>query len=71
MQNAKRVREVKEATQTQKEKTGYSLPWDGTVLFNNSKAGLVLIKRTQLSSYRHGFNSFSNKRVEAFYFAIQ
>ena len=39
--------------------------------FLNSKAGLVLLKRTKLSSYRLGFNSFSNKRVEAFSFSMQ
>ena len=39
--------------------------------FLNSKTGLVLLKRTKLSSYRLGFNSFSNKRVEAFPFPIQ
>ena len=37
----------------------------------NSKAGLVLLKRTKLSPYRLGFNSFSSKRVEAFSFSMQ
>ena len=39
--------------------------------FLNSKAGLVLLKRTKLSPYRLGFNSFSSKRVEAFSFSMQ
>jgi hypothetical protein len=38
--------------------------------FLNSKTGLVL-KRTKLSSNRLGFNSSSNKRVEAFSFSMQ
>jgi hypothetical protein len=37
----------------------------------NSKAGLVLLKSTKLSSYRLGFNSFSNEKVEAFSFSMQ
>jgi hypothetical protein len=36
----------------------------------NSKAGLVILQRTKLSSYRLGFNSFGNKMVEAFSFFI-
>ena len=39
--------------------------------FPYSKAGLVLLKRTKHSSYRLGFNSFSNKRVDAFAFSMQ
>ena len=39
--------------------------------FINSKACLVLLRRTKLSSYRLGFNSFSNKRVEGFPFSVQ
>ena len=39
--------------------------------FLSSKTGLVLLKRTKLSSCRLGFNSFSNKRVEAFSFSMQ
>ena len=35
------------------------------------KAGLVLLKETKLFSYKHGFNSFSIKRVEAFPFSMQ
>ena len=35
------------------------------------KAGLVLLKGTKLFSYKHGFNSFSIKRVEAFSFSMQ
>ena len=35
------------------------------------KAGLVLLKETKLFSYKHGFNSFSIKRVEAFSFSMQ
>jgi hypothetical protein len=36
------------------------------------KAGLVLLKETKLFffSYKHGFNSFSIKRVEAFSFSM-
>ena len=34
------------------------------------KAGLVLLKGTKLFSYKHGFNSFSIKRVEAFSFSM-
>ena len=40
--------------------------------FLNNKAGLVLLKGTKLFfSYKHGFNSFSIKRVEAFSFSMQ
>jgi hypothetical protein len=39
--------------------------------FLKNKAGLVLLKGTKLSSYRLGFNSFSNKSVEAFSFPMQ
>ena len=39
--------------------------------FLNSKAGLVLLKRTKLSFYRLDFNSFSNKMVETFSFSMQ
>ena len=39
--------------------------------FLNSKAGLILLKKIKLSSYRLGFNSFSNKRVGAFSFSMQ
>ena len=38
--------------------------------FLNSKAGLVLLKRTKLSSYRLGFNSFCKKSVEVFFFSF-
>ena len=34
------------------------------------KAGLVLLKGTKLLSYKHGFNSFSVKSVEAFSFSM-
>ena len=34
------------------------------------KAGLVLLKETKLFSYKHGFNSFSIRRVEAFSFSM-
>ena len=34
------------------------------------KAGLVLLKETKIFSYKHGFNSFSIKRVEAFSFSF-
>ena len=37
----------------------------------NSKVGLVLLKITKLSSYRLGFNSYSNKRIEAFPFFME
>ena len=33
---------------------------------SKDKAGLVLLKETKLFSYKHGFNSFSIKKVEAF-----
>ena len=36
----------------------------------NSKAGLVLLKRTKISSYKLGFISFRNKRVKAFSFSM-
>jgi hypothetical protein len=36
-----------------------------------NKGGLVLLMRTKLSSYRFGFNSFSNSRVEDFSFSMQ
>jgi hypothetical protein len=39
--------------------------------FLSSKTGLVLLKRTKLSSCRLGFNSFSNKRVEFFSFSME
>ena len=39
--------------------------------FLNKKAGLVLLKGTKLFSYKHGFNPFSTKRVEAFSFSTQ
>ena len=35
------------------------------------KTGLVLIRETKPFSYKHGFNSFSIKRVEAFSFSMQ
>ena len=35
------------------------------------KAGLVLLKGTKLLSYKHGSDSFSIKRVEAFSFSMQ
>ena len=35
------------------------------------KAGLVLLRETKPFSYKHGFNSFSIKRVEAFSFLMQ
>ena len=38
--------------------------------FLNSKAGLVLLKITKLSSYRLGFNSFCKKSVEVFFFPL-
>jgi hypothetical protein len=34
------------------------------------KAGLVLLKETKIFSYKHGFNSFSIKKVEAFSFSM-
>jgi hypothetical protein len=34
------------------------------------KADVVLLKETKFFSYKHGFNSFSNKRVEAFSFSM-
>ena len=34
------------------------------------KAGLVLLKETKLFSYKHRFNSFSIKKVEAFSFSM-
>jgi len=36
--------------------------------FLSSKAGLVLLKRTKLSSYRLSFNSFSNKKGRRLFF---
>jgi hypothetical protein len=38
---------------------------------DKDKAGLVLLKETKLFSYKHGCNSFSIKRVEAFSFSMQ
>ena len=35
------------------------------------KTGLVLLKETKLFSYKHGFDSFGIKRVEAFSFLMQ
>ena len=35
-----------------------------------NKAGLVLLKETKLFSYKHGFNSFSIKKVGAFSFSM-
>ena len=35
------------------------------------KAGLVLLRETKSFSYKHGFNSFSIERVEAFSFSMQ
>ena len=34
------------------------------------KADLVLLNETNLFSYKHGFNSFSIKKVEAFSFSM-
>ena len=34
------------------------------------KTGLVLLKETKIFSYKHGFNSFSIKKVEAFSFSM-
>jgi hypothetical protein len=45
---------------------GYWLVYN---VFLNNKAALVLLKRTKLS-YKLGFNSFSDKRVEAFSFSM-
>ena len=56
----------KKLQREQKEQAGFSLPWDRTGLFL-----ITRLKRTKLSSYRLGFNSFSNKRVEAFSFSMQ
>ena len=43
--------------------------------FLNNKAGLVLLKGTKFFCFfvfnKHGFNSFSIKRVEAFSFSMQ
>lgn len=38
--------------------------WNRPIL--NSKAGLVLLKRTKYFSYRFGFNSVSNRGVKLF-----
>jgi hypothetical protein len=47
---------------------------EGSVGQNRSqgkdKAGLVLLKETKLFSYKHGFNSFSIIKVEAFFFSL-
>jgi hypothetical protein len=54
----------------QKEQAGFSLPWDKTGL--NYKSGLDPLKeKKKLSSYRLGFDSFSNKMIEAFSFSMQ
>jgi hypothetical protein len=37
---------------------------------SKGKAGLALLKETKLLSYKHGFKSFSIKRVEAFSFSM-
>lgn len=66
MQNAKK----KEEASGRAEGTGRLLITMGqNISFLNSKAGLVLLRRTKLSSYKLRFNSVSNKMIEALSFS--
>ena len=69
MQNAEGKRKKEEAAE--REGAGRLLLTMGqSRSFLNSKAGLVLQKRTKLSPYRLGLNSLSSKRVEGFFFFL-
>lgn len=53
-----------------KEECRESTGWNSSL---NSKVSLFLLNKEEKAffSYRFGFNSLSNKRVEAFFFSMQ
>jgi hypothetical protein len=71
MQNAEGKRKKEEFAQRAERASRLLLTMGQNRSFHDSKADLVLLKRTKLSSYRLGLNSFSNKTVEAFSFSMQ
>lgn len=71
MQNAEGKREKEGAVEKAEGADGLLLIIGQNRSFLNSMTGLILLKRTKLSSYRFKFSSFSNKRAEAFSFSMQ
>jgi hypothetical protein len=69
MQNAEGKREKEEAAE--REGADRLLTMGQNRIFHNCKAGLFLLKKPKLSSYRLEFNSFINKGIEAFPLSTQ
>ena len=70
MQNAEGKRKKGRCPREQKEQAGFLLTMEQNRSHGKNKAGFVLLKETKLFSYKHGFNSFSIKKVEAFSFSV-
>ena len=71
MQNAEESRKKEDSVEKAERASRLLLTRKQNRSFLVSKAGLVLLKRTKLSSYRLGLKSCSNKRVKAFSFSMQ